>query len=84
MSNIWHALMQLICYSMLSDHIILSPCYAVNTDDGVHVDRIVAHVSKQGYHADDIKISINNLTNEARISSTFDFDHFQYEVEEMD
>ena len=73
-----------LLFDALSDHIILSPCYAVNTDDGVHVDRIVAHVSKQGYHADDIKISINNLTNEARISSTFGFNHFQYEEEQMD
>ena len=52
--------------------------YAANVDVGVHVDQIKQQVTQQGYTTGDIKMAINNLSNEGHIYSTVDENNYQY------
>ena len=56
----------------------LKKCAAANADAGVHVNQITEMVTQQGYTAGDIKMAINNLSNEGHIYSTVDENNYQY------
>ena len=49
-----------------------------NNDAGVHVNQITEVVTPQGYSAGDIKMAINDLSNEGHIYSTVDENNYQY------
>ena len=65
----------IIWYFLLTTTILKIPAY---NDAGAHVNQITEVVTPQGYSAGDIKMAINELSNEGHIYSTVDENNYQY------